>query len=114
MSFMLVSLQRVKDALRITTSDDDATLEIYISAASLAVVEYLKAEAGDFIGINSPPDSPPDDLTTVDERVVLAVMVMVKYMFDPQSEDAIEKVKHGYLPPIAEMVLYAKRIPTLA
>ena len=64
--FLLVTLERVKIALHIEHEDDDAMLEVWISAASLAIVHYLKGEAGDFLGIDSPANSPPDDLEEVD------------------------------------------------
>jgi hypothetical protein len=114
MAFMLVSLQRVKDALRIDTTDDDSTLEIYISAASLAVVEYLKGEAGDFLGIDSPADSPPNDLTTVDERVVMSVIILVGILFREPDGDEAKAFSHGNLPWMATALLYPLRIPTLA
>jgi hypothetical protein len=110
--FMLVSLARVKAALRVTDTADDDTLEIYISAASHAVVTYLKGQAGDFIGINSPPDSPPNDLTAVDERVSWAVIALVGKMYREPDGDEAKDYTHGNLPWFVTAMLYPLRDPT--
>lgn len=112
--FMLVSLQRVKDALHVTDTADDSTLEIYISAASLAVVAYLKGQAGDYLSVNSPPDSPPNDLTTVDERAVVSVIVIVGILYKEPDGDEAKAFSHGNLPWVATVLLYPLRDPTIA
>lgn len=112
--FLLVSLARVKAALRVDTTDDDSVLEVFISAASHSIVEYLKGEAGDFLGIDSPPNSPPDDLAGVDERVVASVIVLTGILYKEPDGDAAKAFGHGTLPWIVTAMLYPLRVPTLA
>lgn len=113
--FMLVSLERVKNALHVTGTADDETLSIYISAASHAVVTYLKGQAGDFLGIDSPPDSPPNDLTTVDERAVVATIVLTGIFYrEPDGDEAKNFYEQGYLPRPVTALLYPLRDPTVA
>jgi hypothetical protein len=114
MSFLLVPVSVVRDALRIDEGESDALLEIYISAASRAVVEYLKGEAGDFLSINSPPDSPPDDLSAVDERVRFAVIALTGVMYRNPDNDEAEEFSHGNLPWFITAMLYPLRTPTVA
>ena len=114
MAFLLVPVQTVRDALRIDEGESDALLEIYISAASRAVVEYLKGEAGDFLSIDSPPDSPPDNLSTVDERVRFAVIALTGVMYANPDNDEAEQWAHGNLPWFVTAMLYPLRVPTLA
>ncbi len=112
--FMLVSLARTKAALQIQHTDDDSILEVYISAASLAVVDYLKGQAGDFLSIDSPPNSPPDDLTAVDERAVVSVIALVGTLYKEPDGDEAKAFSHGNLPWIVTALLYPLRDPTLA
>lgn len=112
--FMLVSLSRVKQALRIDTTDDDAILPMWISAASLAIVGYLKGEAGDFLGIDSPTDSPPNDIETIDERVVAAVIILTGILYKEPDGDEAKAFGHGTLPWVVTALLYPLRLPTLA
>ena len=112
--FMLVSLARVKQALRVSSSADDGVLELYISAASRAVIAYLKGEAGDFLGIDSPPDSPPNDLATVDERIAVSVIMIVGVIFKEPDGDEAQAFSQGNLPWMATALLYPLRDPTLA
>lgn len=112
--FMLVSLARTKAALNISHDDDDATLTMYISAASLAVRDYLKAQAGDLLAIDSPPDSPPDDLDGVDERIAVSVIMIVGILYKEPDGDQAQAFSHGNLPWMATALLYPLRDPTLA
>lgn len=112
--WMLVSLARVKQALRIDTSDDDGTLELYTSAASRAVVAYIKGQASQFIAIDSPPNSPPDDLSGVDERIATAVIIIVGILYKEPDGDQAQAFSQGNLPWMATAMLYPMRDPTLA
>lgn len=115
MAFLLVPIATVKTALRIDTSGDDALLTIYTSVASRAVVEYMKAEAGEFFGIDSPPNSPPDDLADVDERAQYAVIALVGVIYrEPDGDSAKNFMTHGMLPNFVTALLYPLRHPTLA
>jgi hypothetical protein len=112
--FMLVSLDRAKQALHIDNSDDDSTIELYISAASRKVVEYLKGNASDFLDINSPPDGPPNDLTSVDERIAVSVIIIVGILYKEPDGDAAQAFSQGNLPWMATAMLYGMRDPTMA
>ena len=114
MSFLLVPVARVKQALHIDEADDDWVIEAYTAAASMAIVGYLKGEAGDFLGIDSPPNSPPDDLTTVDPRVVAAVIVLVGIIYREPDGDEAKNFSHGNLPWVVTALLYPLRVPTVA
>lgn len=113
--FSLVSLERVKQALRISSEDEDATLAFYISAASRAVTRYLKGQAGELLGIDSPPNSPPDDPdNTVPEDIQMAVILLVGiYYREPDGDDA-KNFERGYLPKPVTALLYPLRDPTIA
>lgn len=114
MSFLLVPIARVKQALHIDDDEDDWVVEAWTTAASRMIVEYLKGEAGDFLGIDSPPNSPPDDLTTVDARVVAAVIMLVGYLYKEPDGDEAKEFSHGNLPWKVTAMLYPLRVPTVA
>lgn len=114
MSFLLVPIAQVKLALHIDDAESDWVIENYTSAASLAVVEYLKGEAGDFLGIDSPPNSPPNDLSAVDARVVAAVIMLVGMLYREPDGDEAKNFSHGNLPFPVTAMLYPLRVPTVA
>ena len=101
----IVSLSQVKLALRIDHEDDDATLMLYINAATNAVVTYLKDP--DLLSVDSPPDA-------IDERVISSIIMLVGYWYrapDNNNDGAFER---GYLPMPITAMLYPMRDPTLA
>ena len=101
----IVSLCQVKQALRIDHEDDDATLVLYINAATNAVVAYLKDP--DLLSVDSPPDA-------IDERVIASIIMLVGYWYrapDNNNDGAFER---GYLPMPITAMLYPMRDPTLA
>ena len=101
----IVSLSQVKQALRIDHEDDDATLVLYINAATSAVVAYLKDP--DLLSVESPPDA-------IDERVISSIIMLVGYWYrapDNNNDGAFER---GYLPMPITAMLYPMRDPTLA
>lgn len=113
--FMLVTVPRTKAALNIDTTDDDTVkLPLLISAASLAVHAYLKGQAGDLLSIDSPPNSPPNDLDGVDERVAISVIVLVGILYREPDGDEAKNFSHGNLPWIVTALLYPLRDPALA
>lgn len=111
--WMLVSLSKVKSALRIDHPDDDALLELYISAASRAVHAYLGDQAGSLLSIDSPPNSPPDDLGDVDERIQMAVIMLTGHFYRSPDANPDEAYERGYLPKPVTALLYNMRDPTL-
>lgn len=112
--FQLVELDIVKSALRIDTSDDDELLAVYISAASHGVLAYLGGQAGELLGIDSPPNSPPDDLETVDERVRVAVIMLTGIIYREPDGDAAHNFERGFLPMPVTALLYPLRDPAIA
>lgn len=113
--FMLVTIERTKATLNIDTTDDDAVkLPLLISAASHAIVAYLKGQAGDLLGIDSPPDSPPNDLSGVDERIALSVIVLVGVLYREPDGDEAKNFTQGNLPWVVTALLYPLRDPTFA
>lgn len=114
MAFLLVPLETVKQALRVDHDDDDTMLELFISASSRSIVAYLKGEAGDFLSIDSPPNSPPDDLATVDDRVQASVIILTGYLYKEPDGDEAKAFGHGTLPWMVTAMLYPLRVPTLA
>ena len=114
MAFLLVPLATVKQALRVDTTDDDVILTLMTSAASRRIVRYLKGEAGDLLGIDSPPDSPPNDLTAVQEDIALAVIMLVGYLYKEPDGDEANAFNQGFLPSKVIGLIYDLRVPTLA
>lgn len=103
----LVDLEDLKTALRIEGADDDTRLELLISTASRAVVNYLKSQATTVLEVDNPyGDSPP----TVPAEVRHATIMLVDYYHRGDFENA----DPGYLPPPVTALLYPLRDPALA
>lgn len=108
----LVTLERVKQALRIDTTDDDQLLNAYIAAASAAVISYLKGQAQALLGLDEGGELPPE--AEIPPEIELATIMLVGHFYkepDGNTEDAFEQ---GYLPKPVTALLYPLRDPTLA
>jgi uncharacterized phage protein (predicted DNA packaging) len=101
----LVSIDEVKQMLRIDHADDDATLEMYIAAASLSIVAYLKDPT--LLSVDSPPEE-------LDARVKSAVIMLVGYWYKSPDGNPDGAFERGYLPMPITAMLYPMRDPTLA
>jgi hypothetical protein len=112
--FMLVSLTRVKQALHIEHTDDDLWLPVLISAASRAVVRHLGSQAGALLQIDSPPNSPTDDLDDVPEDIALAVIMLTGIMYRSTDQDIENAFADGELPNPVRAMLRLMRDPTMA
>lgn len=119
--FLLVSVARTRAALRLDDGEDDTLIAFYISAASRVILRYLKGQASSAItiidspAIDSPPDSPPDDLTNVDEAVAFAVIALVGILYkQPDGDEAKNFAATGELPKVVTALIYAMRDPALA
>ena len=112
--FSLVDLAGVKAFLNVYHDEDDTKLSLLISSASRAVVRYIGNQAGEVLGIDSPPNSPPDNLSTVPEDVQLAVMHLVGFYYLNPDNDRDKAFPHGYLPDSVTSLLYPLRMPTVA
>ena len=99
----LVSLDRVKAALRVDSSDDDAMLTLYIEAASAAVISYLKDAAVTLI--DSASDVPP--------QIVVATIMLVGHFYRDPDGDTEKEFDVGCLPRPVTSMLYALRDPAL-
>lgn len=100
----LVSRDQVKRGLRIDTNDFDDELDIQISAASEAIVSYLKAGADGFVELGE----------TVPDRVQQATIMLVGYLRKYVDADPDKDFELGYLPKPVIALLYTMRDPALA
>lgn len=98
----LVSLQEVKNGLRIDTDDDDQHLNLLISAASLRVEAYLDVRADEVIDENG---------ATTDSRVKTAVIMLVGYYYRNPDQDTDGDFDVGMLPKPVSSMLYQLRDP---
>lgn len=105
----LVSLERLKQALRIFHDDEDATLELYISAASAAVINYLKDQAHPVIGLDDNGDLPVG--TVVPDLVQLATIFLVGRIYENPDNNDDKAFEMGYLPWQVTALLYPLRDP---
>lgn len=114
MAWMLVSLTQTKQMLRVDTDDDDALLTMLISAASRSVARYLKGQAGTLLSVDSPPDSPPSDLSVINEDIAVATIILVGHFYRNPDNDVEAAFEQGYLPKPVTAILYPLRDPALA
>lgn len=122
MAFLLVPIATVRTALRIDAAESDDLLAVYVSAASRAVQRYLKGQFSEAIipgadspALDSPPDSPPNDLTAIDEAVQFAVIALAGIIYrEPDGDAAKNFADTGQLPYIVTALLYPLRDPALA
>lgn len=116
----LVTLEEVRRVLRIGEvydspigpHEDDGILEdLYIPAASTAVVRYLKAQADTVIpGLADSPqtnDGCPED-------VKIATIMLIGIIYREPDGDAAKMFAQGYLPAPVTAMLYPLRDPALA
>jgi Phage QLRG family, putative DNA packaging. len=106
----LVTLERVKDALRIDGSDDDTLLtEVYIPGASGAVINHLDTRAGAVLGLID--GELPND-AEVPEVIQVSVLLLLRHWYDPS--DLRQDFAGDELPPSVKAVLKTLRDPALA
>lgn len=111
---MLVSLASAKDHLRMDHSDEDNLIELYINAASGAVLNYLKDGADTFLdssGIVS-LDSNLEPIG-VPYEVQAATLILLGHFFKDRDENANGAFQQGYLPMPVTALLYPLRDPSL-
>ena len=112
--FMLVTVDQVRTALKLDSGESDTIIALYISAASRAVVRYLKGQAGTLLTIDSPPNSPPDDLSAVPEDIQMATILLMGHFYNNPDGDPDHDWEQGYLPRPVTALLYPLRDPALA
>lgn len=115
MAFLIVTIQEARDWLHLDDVEPNSVVSRALSAASRAVVRYLKWQAGSILIIDSPPNSPPDDLTTVPDDVAMAVLMLAGILMKERDGDADGMFFDvGQLPKPVTALLYPLRDPTLA
>jgi hypothetical protein len=112
MTIKLVSLARVKSALRIDTNIDDELLDAYIAAASAAVVNYLKGQAEVLLDLDSGGEMPSG--TEVPAEIEIAAIILVGHFYKEPDGDAEGAFERGYLPKKVTALLYPLRDPAFA
>jgi hypothetical protein len=108
----LVTLDRVKNALRVETADDDDLLGAYILAASQAVIGYLKGRAEEVMDLDSSGDLPPE--SDAPEVIQVATIMLVGHFYREPDGDTEQAFERGYLPKPVTALLCAFRDPALA
>lgn len=115
MAFLIVTIQEARDWLHLDDAETDATISRALSAASRAVVRYLKWQAGSILVIDSPPNSPPDNLANVVDDVAMAVLILAGILLkERDGDEAGDFFDVGYLPKPVISLLYPLRDPTMA
>lgn len=99
----LVSLQFVKEALRIDHDDDDTALQAYVDASSSAVIRYLKSAA-----------DPTWTEETAPATVRIAITIAVQALYEPEQRDLLAGLGSGDPKNPLVALLYAMRDPALA
>jgi hypothetical protein len=105
----LVTLEEVKQGLRVDSNDDNNLLTLLIGAASNAVINYLKSQAAELFDLETAQNNSPQDANVPDE-VKQATILLVDYYYRGDYENA----DPGYLPPPVMALLYPLRDPAIA
>ncbi|TPJ76197.1 phage gp6-like head-tail connector protein [Mesorhizobium sp. B2-6-3] len=108
----LVTLETVKERLRIDTTDDDGALSGYIESASAAVINYLKGQAEVLLDLDSGGELPSG--VEVPPLIATATVILVGYWYRNPDSDPDKDFEMGYLPKPVTALLYPLRDPALA
>lgn len=106
----LVPLATVKEALSIEANDWDASLRLYISAASSIVLRHVKDRADDYLDENG-------DIADIDEvppEWKQAAILLVGYQWRAPDGDPANDFADGHLPAPVVALLRYHRDPTVA
>lgn len=79
----LVSLERVKDHLRVFHTDEDTQIELYRDAAEAIISEYLDREIAE---AGQTPEA--DNGIEVTAAIVAAILLLVGDMYEVREPDA--------------------------
>lgn len=109
----LVSLEQVKEALRIEqdVEDDDGLLELLIKGASGRIVNYLKSQADSVLDLDSSGEPTSGGVPDV---VEVATIMLVGYLYRNPDQDPDKDWAPGYLPRPVASLIYQLRDPALA
>lgn len=121
-----VTLDRAKQHLNMDHDSDDTLIDVYISAASAAVKNYLKSaspyEVERDSNDNPVLDSAGQPEFVVDSSgqkelsyaVIAATLLLVGYLYKDRDENPDNAYEAGYLPRPVTALLYPLRTPALA
>lgn len=106
MSQKFATLTDTKRSLRMldTETDDDALLEMLITAASKSVANYLKSSADPLL-----PDG-----AEIPGEVRVATIILVGFLYRSPDQDPDKYFERGYLPAPVTALLYPLRDPAIA
>ena len=111
---MLVSLATAKDHLRMDHEAEDVLIEIYIHAASGAVLNYLKSGADGFYDSNGliPTDIFLEPIG-IPYEVQAATLLLIGHFYKDRDNNSDGAFQQGYLPMPVTALLYPLRDPAL-
>ena len=92
---MIVTLDELKDHLRVQTNDEDDLLVTYLTQAQEAASNYCRVDW--------------EDTETVPETVRLAVMLMASHFYE--NRDSADKSAYTTMMMAFRMLLYPNRNP---
>lgn len=104
---MIVSLEQVKDHLRIDHDAEDADLTLKIQAASLMILEYVRRSESDY-------EQDSDDVLDVPYSMKMACLIMVGILYRDRDGTESDKWQQGYLPFSVTALIYNLRDPAVS
>lgn len=111
---MLVSLATAKNHLRMDHDAEDTLIEIYIHAASGAVLNYLKSNGDAYLDSNG---TIPMDIflepVGIPYEVQAATLLLVGHFYKDRDNNEGGAFQQGYLPMPVTALLYPLRDPAL-
>jgi hypothetical protein len=108
----LVDFDTAKAHVRLDHDVDDDVLQIYLNAASRAVMRYMKVTEDEYIDSSGELEIDSNGDTLVPADVQQAVLLLTSIFFSDRSGTA--NWPDGYLPPAVKSLLTPLRDPTLA
>ena len=109
-----VTLQQVKDHLRVDTDAEDSDISGKLLAAQAAVLNYLKVDSLDALAVGSPAAIPGN----VDAVVTASTLLLVGYLYrlrdDNDNSNFRASFEFGNLPVPVTALLYPLRDPACA
>lgn len=105
-----VTLQQVKDHLRVDTDAEDSDIGLKLLSAQSAVLAYLKVATLDALKVGSPAEYPAG----AEGSITAATLLMVGYFYRDRDNDENHEWEQGYLPRPVTALLYGFRDPACA
>lgn len=111
----LVTLEQVKDRLKIDGTADDSNLQGLIYGASRMVLNYLELDEEHYLNSDGEMEIDTDTrgYFEVPEEVQVATILLIGILYrDPDGTES-EKWSRGFLPNPVVAILYPLRDPTI-